>query len=466
MREKGLDEGQRRSFRIALDVIIILALCSNLVIYFNRRHSLRASRFAPSVPQKIQAIVQIPEVDVDLYLPQPPAELDYSESELQEAIRKLKLPTWSRSYVPCTDRRSEVTCSQIVRAWRVIKTWSDNLTATPITERRWITARHYYDGIGNRISIDVVLFLLCLMDNRTFVIRGFYLQEGQGKFQRGNAFEYDPTVLDWTQELDETINQTTQGFPFFVNVWSDWWGQNFEAAFGTKRLIDLATLIYSPMIYGHDQLGSYCLKHFGLHAVYFISNFFVRISSPTLNAAKSAMASVPRTVSVLGIHLRFQFPGQFYSYSVEQTMNVVVPFLIYKMNKKPTVFGFASDSKAMETEFVKRFGNITIKTNAIRKPDFDHVSAMVDMVFLEMCDECLLTFRSTFSFCVVSRMGKRCYYMEKEAPYVFQLGNSQSGSVSMLMHYWDVNDWQTSRRFHVIDKVERWQRFYFKYLML
>jgi hypothetical protein len=119
----------------------------------------------------------------------------------------------------------------------------------------------------------------------------------------------------------------------------------------------------------------------------------------------------------------------------------------------------------MGAGFLELFPSNTLRTKAIRKPDFDHNSALMDLTFLEMCDDCLLSFRSTFSFAVASRRGTRCFFVEKEAPEVFQIANSQAGSVSMQFHFWDVNDWQTGRRYIVRSWNELATRYYYKFLM-
>jgi hypothetical protein len=62
-------------------------------------------------------------------------------------------------------------------------------------------------------------------------------------------------------------------------------------------------------------------------------------------------------------------------------------------------------------------------------------------------------------------MGKRCYWIEKECPEVFQLSNSQAGAISMVFHYWDPVFWQTSRAMPINAKSEEFFRFFFKYLV-
>jgi hypothetical protein len=403
--------------------------------------------------------------DSPLRLPPRPPHLSYMKDELGAALVGLKLPTWSRGYVPCDDPASEVTCAQVVRAWRTIGNWSRLIRGTALTQRRWIQARHYYNGIGNRLSTDTIIFLLALMDNRSMVVRGFHLASGRRQYARGNAYEYDASILDWTEQIEKVMNATTIAQPFYIQVHDSWFDADFRLVFGTSRLMDLQQLIYSPMAYSHYQMAAFCWENFGMHAVYFMANFILKISVDTFLAAQEVVEKVPVSVALIGVHLRVQFPGQFYSHSFEQTMRVVTPFLARKMAVHPTVFAFASDSQHMERRFRKIFGPATIQTKAPRRPDYDHKSALLDMVFLEMANDCLLSFRSTFSFAIASRRGTRCYFVEKEAPEVFQIANSQAGSVSMQFHTWDVNDWQTARRYIVRSDNEKAMRYYYKYLM-
>jgi hypothetical protein len=340
------------------------------------------------------------------------------------------------------------------------------VNSAPLSERRWIQARHYYNGVGNRLSVDTLIFLLALMDNRTMVVKGFHLKEGRRQHFRGNAYLYDASILDHNATIEDAMNASLEDPPFYIQVHDSWWDANFDEVFGTRHLMDLQQLIYSPMAYAQTQMSEFCQKNFGMHAIYFLSNFIVHIDENVFDAAHLVINSVPKKIRIFGVHLRVQYPGQFYSYSFDQTLSVVTPFLREKLAEGKTVLGFASDAILMEQKFMGLFGKFIIQTRAFRKADFDHTSAMVDLIFLEMCNDCLLSFRSTFSFAVASRKGQRCYFVEKEAPEVFQLGNSQSGSISMLFHRWDVNDWQTSRRFMIHEKDEWSIRYYYKYLMM
>jgi hypothetical protein len=437
---------------IFIDVLIIFALYANLEQYFSPPPSRPSPLPTPSGTRLRVA-------------PEPPP-IQFTPAELQAAITGLKLPTWSRGYLHCSDPQSEVTCSQVVRAWRLIGGWAEHMRQTPLENRRWVQARHYTDGVGNRLSIDTLLFLFAVMDNRSFVVKGFYLDSGRSDRRRGNAYEYDSAILDVNSTIEDLITENCVDPPYYLQVHDSFWDSDYSEALGTRRLMDLQQLIYSPLMYAQHQLSRYCIENFGMHAVYFLANYLLKISEDNFRPCQELVNSIPLNANLIGVHLRLQFPGQFYSYSVAQSMNIVGPFLRQKANDGPTLFGFASDSKDMESAFVKEFGESVLMTKAIRRPDFDHKSALTDLLFLEMATECLLSFRSTFSFAVAARRGVRNWFVDKEAPEVFELSNSQAGSVSMTMTAWDVNDWQTSRRFFVKSQNVDSMRYYLKYFML
>jgi hypothetical protein len=208
------------------------------------------------------------------------------------------------------------------------------------------------------------------------------------------------------------------------------------------------------------------MKHFGFHAVYFLCNFLIRIPKPQFKSAQETVSAIPKHTFLMGVHLRLQFPGQFYSYGAEQTMKSITPFLTFFTKKRPTVFGLASDSPFVISAFREVFGTKTVLTRAMRVADADHDSALLDIALLEMANDCLMSFRSTFSFVVTARRARPSFWVEKEGKDVFKITSSQAGAISMLFHYWNVNDWQLSRRCEITEQSEFSIRFYFKYFIL
>jgi hypothetical protein len=60
----------------------------------------------------------------------------FTADKLSDAVANLPLPTWSRGHVGCAHPKSEVTCSEVVRAWRTVRGWVELMAATPLEERR------------------------------------------------------------------------------------------------------------------------------------------------------------------------------------------------------------------------------------------------------------------------------------------------------------------------------------------
>lgn len=397
------------------------------------------------------------------HLPPKFPEINYTEEELKEAVIGLNLPTWSRSYVPCDHPDSEVTCSQTVQAWRVLNGWAKYIDSTPFEERKHFLMKHLYDGVGNRFSTDTTTFLIALMQNRSYILESDF-PNGQKK-QVGQAFELHPSVLLRQDAVDEYFKTEGDRIRSNIQTFDLWYGYDYDEEL-KKKIIYVDYLLYATMAYTHGQLSDFVRTNFGMHAAYFACNFLMRLPQKSIDLAKQVMDTVPKGYRVFGVHLRFQHAGQFYSHNIQTTLKAVTPFLKKKLAEKPTVFAFASDSKQMEEEFRKIFGNHMITTETIRMADYDHLSALNDIAFLEMCDECLISYRSTFSYVCAMRMGKRAWFVEKEAPYVFQASNSQATAVSALYHSWDVNDWQLNRRVHVNSRNEEALRYYFKYFLV
>jgi hypothetical protein len=316
------------------------------------------------------------------------------------------------------------------------------------------------------MSVDTFLFVLSLMSNRSLTVTGFHRHGGDDDHSRANAYDYYPGILLYNSTVEDIVMAASPGMSFWVPWFSSLFHTDFSQIFENSRLIQMEGLLYASILYVQPQMARFALDNFGLHALYFVSNFIIRVPKSHFTTAEQVVQTVPRAVCLMGVHLRLQYPGQFYSYLVEQTIRVAVPFLKEIQKTKPTVFGFASDSPFMEAAFKKVFKKNVRVTAAIRAADFDHDSALIDIAFLEMCDDCLLSYRSTFSFAVASRRGTRAYFIEKEATGIFQIANSQAGALSMLFHRWDHNDWQTARRFEVSEDSERTMRFFYKWLLI
>lgn len=454
---------RKKPLNILLNVLIIGALIFNICIFMSKV-------FSPVITtEKVTNTYSLygstpRNIPLNLTF----SEDNYSDKELEEDIEFLNLPKWSRSYVSCKSDKSEIKCSQIAHAAKIFRKWVNTVESAKnesLDKCKYILARHYFDGLGNRISIDIYLFLVAVMSERCLVIEGRFPQNGRDSGGGGNAFDYQSSIMHQNDTISAVLKDPRINPPIFLQVFDGWWDSNYKRYFKMPNYMDLDRLIYSTMIYTHYELYEFCRKNFGIHAVYFLSNFLVRIPEKNMEIVHSIFKKVPKSLQVFGIHLRFHRPNEYFAYSVEQVIQTVVPFLQIVDKKKPTVFALASDSEELVRSLRSVFPNNTITTDSIKKSDYDHVTALTDVAFIMMANQCLLTYRSTFSFTIASRMGKRAFFYEKESPGIFRAGNSQATAVSMIYHQWDFNDWQTSRRFRLKPQHEEAIRYFFRYLV-
>ena len=459
MERERLRRRKRRAPRLSffIDVLLVGMVFVNLFICFWARSDKK------SPPQERKSTwVSTPREDTRNWS----IVEEFTDDELSEAIEGLQLPTWSRSYTHCNSTDSEVTCAQVVHAWRVLSRWVEN-QKQPFENHKHLFVQHFYAGVGNRLATHASAFVLALMDNRTFSVAAVYpTQTGNGI---GVATDLHPSVHVVGREpgsARDVYHNQSAAKAFQVWTFSPWLEYRWDILFNMHDDLLIDYLLYSTMPYLNPDMADFSYTHFGRHAAYFVSNFLDRIPESALEAARQAVEGVPQNVRLFGVHVRIHIPGEYFSYSVQRTMDAIVPFLMYVANQQPTVFALATDNAEVEAYFRKLFGNKMVTTSAMRRPDADHESALYDLALLEMCDECLLTYRSTFSLMVMARMGKRAWFVDKESTDVFQLTSSQVAAISTLYHQFDPNDWQPNRRMHLFMGNEQTLRKYYKYFML
>jgi hypothetical protein len=327
--------------------------------------------------------------------------------------------------------------------------------------------QHLYDGVANRISTDTATFVIALMDNRSYTVQATH-PTGSGA-RVGQAFNFHPAVSILNSENNSEIDEywashTSEALHVFT--FDSWFYYQYSDIFAKHEAMFVDLLVYALMPYTNPDMAAFCYAHFGLHMVYFVCNYAMRIPEQALDHATQVLAPVPRDVRTFGVHLRFHIAGEYFAYSVARTFASVEPFLLHLSKQKPTVFAFASDSADLEKRFGQTFGRQMVKTDAVRQSDGDHSSALDDLTMLEMSDDLLLTYRSTFSYIAMARTARKAWFIDKETPDVFQVSNSQASIISMIYHQFDFNDWQPSRRFHISPGVVATWRLYFKYFML
>jgi hypothetical protein len=400
------------------------------------------------------------------FLPPPPPDLEYTQSELETAEQFLNLPTWSRQYLPCTHRESEVTCSQIIRAYRVIKRWEDHNANLSYTDRKYFVIKHPIKGMGNKMTTDINGFTMALMSNRSVLVTSNFPTKQGVKFE--HAYPFPPSVLINRSVLPKELHHASKHFPAVpCNISWSCFPVN-ELIQSSKQFVGIDDLLYGPMVYVNKDTADFCWENFGAHAAYFVGNYFSHFPDGALARAKEILQTVPPGKRVLGLHIRFHRAGQYYSHGFNQTMPIVYEEVDRRLGADENLMlAVATDNLAIKKLMFARYGRRVLMTDALRKPDKDHTSAQSDMALILGVDEMCMTYRSTFSWIIVSKSGRRAWWIEKEAPHWFPASNSQSTGVSIVYHWRDHCDWRTNDRVQYcgLQHRETLQK-YFDYLVL
>ena len=322
--------------------------------------------------------------------------------------------------------------------------------------------------MGNKMETDVVCFVLALMSNRTVIVESnFPTTNEEDRIKNGvkyeHIYEYPSFVVTNRNQLSDDTKDLLQkyeasySFPRTVVPTDLSWccyDVNSKIVNSSSQFVTLNDLLYSSMIHVNKWTDEYARAHFGLHSVYFISNFFSRFPDFVANETKNTLddffgkRKIDRR-NILGVHIRFHRAGQYYSHGLNMTLPTFYEEIDRRIEQNNDLhIALATDSEDVKNTFTCKYGSDRVITSSgivVRKADRDHVGAMLDMQLLSSCSEIIATYRSTFSFIVVARTGRNAWYVDKESPHSFPGSSSQCCCISMIYHQRDHCDWRTMR---------------------
>jgi hypothetical protein len=332
--------------------------------------------------------------------------------------------------------------------------------------RRYFVIKHPVKGMGNKMTTDINGFTMALMSNRTVLVTSNQpIKQGGVKWE--HAYPFPPSVLTNRSSLPKKLQRKSQHF-VSVPCGARW------SCYDVRRLIDgpnqfvgMDDLLYGPMVYVNEQTAEFAWDNFGAHAAYFVGNYFSHFPESAIARAKKELAQVPPGKRVLGLHIRFHRAGQYYSHGFNQTMPIVYEEVDRRLAQEDFMLAVATDNMHIKRLMYARYGRRVLMTDALRRPDKDHTSAQSDMALILGADVICATYRSTFSWIIVSKSGRRAWWIEKEAPHWFPSSNSQATGVSIVYHWRDNCDWRTNDRVQYCGKRHRQLlQSYFDYLVL
>jgi hypothetical protein len=359
----------------------------------------------------------------------------FAPSELAAATAALGFPAWSRGFVNCTHARSEVTCGQVVCAWRAIRAWERAVAASGNTgdaHAGVVHTRALRAGIGNRVMQEMVGAVIAMVSGRAVSV--VCRSPNNDVFKDRNDYEYPATgVIRYAaRECPGPDVDVPSDGRFFATDFTD-------AAFRGKHL-RLKQTTLSSMAYMHPTLSAFCIRHFGAHAQFFVMNYIMRIPQRYIDFCRRLTEGVPATVRLFGVHLRYHYADNFYSITMERTLSIAVPFCLDVQAQRPTAFAFATDNWELFVRFGKAVKVISVP-GMIREPDRDHDSALMDLTLLMICEDWLLSARSTFSALVALRVARRFWLIEKYANTIYLVSHSQVAHFQTPM-YMNMVQWK------------------------
>jgi hypothetical protein len=276
----------------------------------------------------------------------------------------------------------------------------------------------------------------------------------------GHVYGYPPTVESATHcqlgNLDVEIR--TDGNFFRTNFSSE--------SFENKHML-IRMVCMSSMVYLHHQLAEVCREAFGIHAQYFLMNYIMRIPEHYVRRCAELTDKIPRMIRLFGIHLRYHWAGSFFCRGIPEALSVVLPFCFAQREHRPTTFVLATDNEELFRALEKVIKPVSAPIR--RASDGPDDAGLTDIVMLMMCEEWLLTWRSTYSLLVSLRMGRRVWMIEKYSKEVFLISHSQV-SYAQTPLYLGMPDWKPFELSAIADIGAPGQleamRFFYRWLVL
>ena len=360
---------------------------------------------------------------------------------IEKAIRFLNLPQWSRNFHSCSSQKSEINCAQLIEAYQTIKNWSEIGPNRPSYAVVHIKPKC---GIGNSFYHLLTGALVGFALNRTIHI-----------VKDLDGIIYNPL-------LSNTQSWNCKQFGHWPIMNQEYWQRNTAESLKAANVHITTTFTYPYFLLTEPGLSTFIYKHFGIHFVYFIGNFLISYNEKIRNTVFELFNSVPRSIKVIGVHIRtHKSKSHFYIESQKKVQDVVIPFLNQLLENKNYV-ALATDWDIYTNLFKKVYPKNLIMADVSRNPDGNKYDAATDIFLLMMCNKMIGTFRSSFSAFAGMCAMHRIYYVSMEYPTVFQFTNSQAGIISGIYENHGDFNYYVNQRVKLFPNIESAIRTFFR----
>lgn len=183
--------------------------------------------------------------------------------ELEESIKFLKLPTWSKSYQHCDSASSEVSCLEIVKAARAIKLWQDSAEQNSF-DSSFIADVSNGLTWADKLSMLYQGLLIAITTNRMLITNrdaffGIHLPSCITQIDRSQRRKH--------LQIDHLF--ACQKF------------------FSDRKDFIIAEPMWPQGLYVSPEVGHRIRSLFSFHAAYFLGNWLFGVSKPSVECTLS-----------------------------------------------------------------------------------------------------------------------------------------------------------------------------------
>lgn len=363
---------------------------------------------------------------------------------IKQAVRFFNFDESSRSYISCTSPKSEVSCNQIIQARDAIIRWKRSVLLANKNDVHKVYL-HQKNGVGNRLLNVPWGVALAMSMNAQLIV------------------DKIPDIFSYSEGLVTQGRTHFSPFVYNLNNLSKFLEFDYEILRRKKGVEVKATFATVERLYMHADSAFYLYKNFGLHALYFISNYMSKINPIVIKYVDELLKPIPRNIELVGIHIRYYLQDGALIGSFDRFMGVVSPFLTNKYGDKPFTICFASDNPSFVEKFKEKYPKV-ITADCVRKQDTDPYSAMKDLQMLLQCNQYILTYGSTFSYLVSARNGRRGFYYSASFDKLYQFPMSQAPATSRLYHHPRFSHSSSNSELYLIPRHRKAHYLFMKYI--
>lgn len=167
--------------------------------------------------------------------------------EVEEAEIFLKLPTWSNGYKNCSDPESEVSCFEVVRAYKAIKKYEESVKAQK-----------------TKGYVIVQISKQQLADKMSKLYQGLSIAMATGRRVRVKSDDFPFELPDYFESPPESYNGYIVPHDYKAGC------ANLNT---NQENIILADSSWPQVMYTHHEVAPFLRNNFGFHAAYFLGNY-------------------------------------------------------------------------------------------------------------------------------------------------------------------------------------------------